>query len=188
MNQSTSSSCRPRLASPFSKSSTSSIDRRRCSLWVSCLQSKHWVYFQCCTSNTYISRFRFLILLDVLVCDSLFAFEARLSIAKMSTNVPAGQLPDVAIKGMISKKSSSAFVGWRDRYTVVSGQSLVLYKTEAVGSFRMFCELCFYWRASGLRAGYLRRGNPSTRYVFAISRTGSLPQQHLRLHVAVYTC
>ncbi len=49
---------------------------------------------------------------------------------------PPSSLPAQAIAGTLSKKSSSPFVGWRPRYAVVSGNSMVLYKTDAVrGTF-----------------------------------------------------
>ncbi len=52
-----------------------------------------------------------------------------------SINVAASALPNVAVAGTIEKKSSSFFVGWRPRYTAVSGSSMVLYRTEAVSLF-----------------------------------------------------
>ncbi len=47
---------------------------------------------------------------------------------------PASSLPNVAIAGTIAKKSSSPFVGWRPRHAVVSGETMVLYRTDAVSS------------------------------------------------------
>ncbi len=47
---------------------------------------------------------------------------------------PASSLPSKLYEGSVSKKSSSVFVGWRPRYAVVSGNTLVLYRTESVSN------------------------------------------------------
>jgi hypothetical protein len=51
-----------------------------------------------------------------------------------SLDVPASALPEVTIRGVIQKKSSSPFVGFRPRFGAVSGQSLVTYKAESVSA------------------------------------------------------
>jgi len=54
-------------------------------------------------------------------------------------NGPPSSLPAVTYQGPVSKKSSSLFVGWRPRYAAISGNTLVLYRTETVSKiYRIF--------------------------------------------------